>query len=296
MESAASPTTDISRARQDLATYGVAILRDVLTPEKTAEVRRRLYAAIPVSEADEVGTRGFAFDPDDHNIRVWHLLNLDPVFVELTRHPVALDFVRHLLGPDFMVSNCSANITEPGNQPMTMHADQGYVLPPWPDRPLACVVAWLLDDMTEQNGGTRYVPGSHHRSHNPDPKQRYDTVGVVAPAGSIAVMDGRLWHQTGANSTRDTRRAAILPYYTLRWLRPQVNWNAALWPQTVAQLDEAFLHLLGYFTGNAEFHIPSGKRAQARPSAALDSGERAFKLRPNEAGRDVMATPRAPSK
>ena len=285
MSTAATATVDLAHARQDLETYGVAIVRDVLTPQQTADVRRRLYDAIPVSEEDEVGTRGFAFDPDDRNIRVWHLLNLDPVFVELTRHPVALDFVRHLLGPDFMVSNCSANITEPGNKRMEMHADQGYVLPPWPARPLACVVGWLLDDMTEENGGTRYVPGSHRHGRNPDPQQSYETVGVEAPAGSIAVMDGRLWHQTGANSSRDTQRAAILPYYVLRWLRPQVNWNAALWPETVARLDEEFLHMLGYYTGNSEFHIPSGKRAQARPSAALDSGERSFKLRPNERWR-----------
>lgn len=285
MNTAASPTPDIARAREDLDTYGVAIVRDVLTPQKVAEVKRRLYEAIPVSEADEVGTRGFTFDPDDRNIRVWHLLNLDPVFVELTRHPVALDFVRHLLGPDFMVSNCSANITEPGNKRMEMHADQGYVLPPWPDRPLACVVAWLLDDMTEENGGTRYVPGSHRHGINPAPHQSYETVGVEAPAGSIAVMDGRLWHQTGANTTRDARRAAVLPYYTLRWLRPQVNWNAALWPETVAQLDEEFLHMLGFYTGNSEFHIPLGKRAQARPSGVLDSADKAFKLRPNERWR-----------
>ena len=285
MHTAASPTFDIARAREDLDTYGVAILRDVLTPEKVAEVKRRLYEAIPLSEADGVGTRGFTFDPDDRNIRVWHLLNLDPVFVELTRHPVALDFVRYLLGPDFMVSNCSANITEPGNKRMEMHADQGYVLPPWPDRPLACVVAWLLDDMTEQNGGTRYVPSSHRHGTNPDPRRHYATVGVEAPAGSIAVMDGRLWHQTGANTSHDTRRAAVLPYYTLRWLRPQVNWNAALWPETVTQLDEEFLHMLGYYTGNSEFHIPLGKRAQARPSVALDGNDKAFKLRPNERWR-----------
>lgn len=282
MISPASPTSDPMRARQDLDTCGVAILRDVLTPAKTAEVRRRLFDAIAISEADDVPTRGFAFDPDDHNQRVWHLINLDPAFVEITRHPVALEFVRYLLGEDFLVSNVSANITEPGNQRMSMHADQGYVIPPWPARPLACVVGWLLDDMTEENGGTRYVPGSHQHGHGPDPNQSYATVVVEAPAGSIVVMDGRLWHQTGANSSRSTQRAAILPYYVLRWLRPQVNWNAALWPETVASLDSEFLHMLGYFTGNTEFQIPVGQRAQARAPAELNRNDRTFSLRPRE--------------
>jgi hypothetical protein len=57
----------------------------------------------------------------------------------------------------------------------------------------------------------------------------------------------------------------------LRWLRPQVNWNAALWPETVARLDPAFLHLLGYYTGNVEFQIPSGRRAQAPTPTDRDS-------------------------
>ena len=285
MSNVPSPTIDPESARRDLDTFGVGILRDVLTPQETADVRQRLFDGIAISEEDDVPTQGSAFDPDEHNLRVWHLLNLDPVFAELTRHPTALEFVRYLLGDDFLVSNCSANITKPGNQPMDIHADQGYVLPPWPDRPLACVVCWSLDDMTVENGGTCYVPGSHLLGRNPDQKQDHDTVTLEAPAGSIMVMDGRVWHQTGANTTRDGMRAALLPYYALRWLRPQINWNTSLWPETVASLDEEFLHMLGYYTGNSEFHIPSGRRAQVRSPASLGVGDTAFKLRPAESHR-----------
>jgi hypothetical protein len=33
---------------------------------------------------------------------------------------------------------------------MQLHTDQGYVVPPWPEIPLACNVAWLLDDFTAE--------------------------------------------------------------------------------------------------------------------------------------------------
>jgi fumagillin biosynthesis dioxygenase len=274
----AVPTTDFMQACDDLARVGVAILAGVLTPAETAAARRSLFTAIDASAEDGIPARGFAFDPDDHNIRVWHLINFDPVFVELARHPQALAFVRHLIGDSFLISNISANITQPGNQRMRMHADQGYVPPPW-QHSVACVVGWLLDDMTAENGGTCYVPGSHLRGHNPDSTQPWETVAVEAPAGSLLAMDGRTWHQTGANTTANSERAAILPYYVQRWLRPQVNWNASLWPETVARLEPEFLHMLGYYTGNSEFQIPSGRRAQARAPQSLQTHDSRFILR-----------------
>lgn len=272
------PTRDPLRARADLDTHGLAILAGALDRARLAEVRDRLSAAITASEEDGVPTRGYAFDPDDHNVRVFHLFNLDALFVDLARDARALDFVRHQLGDKFLVSNFSANITHPGNAPMLLHADQGYVYPPWGACPLACNVGWLLDDLTEANGGTRVVPGSHRRDHGPLAGAHYDTVAIEAPAGSLMVMDGRLWHQTGANRTANATRAALFGYYVLRWLRPQVNWNAALWPETVARLDPGFLHLLGYYTGNTETQIPNGRRAAVPMPADLHESGQDFAL------------------
>lgn len=278
-----APTTDIAQALADLDRHGLAVLTDVLTTDENRDVRRRLFESCATSEADEVQTRGYAFDPDLHNRRVFHLFNLDPVFVELVQHPRVLACVRHLLGEAFLISNFSANITAPGSQPMQLHADQGYVLPPWPLQPLACNVAWVLDDFTEENGGTRYVPGSHTCGHGPEPGTHYDTVPIAAPAGSLLVMDGRLWHQTGTNRSASSERAALFGYYVLRWLRPQINWNAALWPETVASLPPGFLHMLGFYTGNVEFQIPYGRRAALRPPSALIGSEKSsFALGPRE--------------
>ena len=203
------PTTSAAQALKDLDQHGAAILSGVLSSAETADVRRRLLDGAVRSEADGVPTRGYAFDPDQRNQRVFHLFNLDPVFVDLIRHPAALQFVQHALGPEFLISNFSANITAPGSQKMILHADQGYVPAPWPAHPLACNVAWLLDDFTEENGGTRFIPGSHRHGHSPDPAATHDTVAIEAPAGSLLVMDGRVWHQTGENRSADCQRAAL---------------------------------------------------------------------------------------
>jgi ectoine hydroxylase-related dioxygenase (phytanoyl-CoA dioxygenase family) len=125
---------------------------------------------------------------------------------------------------------------------------------------------------------TCYVPGSHRRGHGPDADTQSETAVIEAPAGSLMIFDGRVWHQTGENRSRNGRRAALFGYYVLRWLRPQINWNAALWPATVANLDPAFLHLLGYYSGNTEFQVPNGRGAPVQQPADLDRGDKSFAL------------------
>ena len=259
----------IKAAKRKLDEEGFALLENALSADEVNEIKACLVAGIEISKRDGVPTRGYAFDPDLHNQRVFHLFNLDDRFIELIQAPIALEFVRHQLGEEFLISNFSANVTEPGNASMQLHADQGYVLPPWPEVPLACNVAWILDDFTPQNGGTRYVPGSHKFGHGPDPAKNYDTVPIAAPAGSIMIMDGRLWHQTGANRTQNASRAALFGYYVLRWIRPQMSWNTTLWPETIDKLSPQFLHMLGFYSGNVEFQIPHGERASAKPPDEL---------------------------
>lgn len=253
---------DLAAARESLAREGHVVIEGALGAEETREVRARLWSAMGISESDGVPLKGYAFDTDVHNLRVFHLFNLDPIFVDLVQRPLARVMVESLLGEDYLISNFSANVTTPGCGRMQLHADQGYVPPPWPAQPLACNVAWLLDDFTEENGGTRYVPRSHLKGTNPTAEDEAATVPIVAPAGSVLVMDGRLWHQTGANRSLDTQRAALFGYYVKRWLRPQINWTAALWPETVDTLSTGFLDLLGYYSGNVETQVPNGRRAR----------------------------------
>ena len=57
-----------------------------------------------------------------------------------------------------------------------------------------------------------------------------------APRGSIVVMDGGVWHTSGANVSADRERALLFGYYSADFLRPQVNHNVTLSPATQAAL------------------------------------------------------------
>jgi ectoine hydroxylase-related dioxygenase (phytanoyl-CoA dioxygenase family) len=88
-------------------------------------------------------------------------------------------------------------------------------------------------------------------------------VSVEAPAGSLLVMDGRVWHQSGVNRSAGTHRAALFGYYIRSWIRPQVNWNVFLDPEVAASLSPEFLDLLGYRTGYVDLIGQNKLRAVA---------------------------------
>jgi ectoine hydroxylase-related dioxygenase (phytanoyl-CoA dioxygenase family) len=236
----------ISSALAELRRHGVATLPGVLAREQTSAARAALLGAAAESERRGVATFMPVLDPNASNVRVFNLLDLHEIFRELILHPVATALVRGLLGEHWAISNFTANIAKPGSGSMSLHSDQSLVVPePWL-APWSINVIWCLDDVYAENGGTLYLPGSQRFTKradvpaNPLPLLR----AFEAPSGSVVAMDGRVWHTSGRNVTRDAERALLFGYYSVDFLRPQVNHNVTLSPATQARLSpELFARL-----------------------------------------------------
>ena len=132
----------------------------------------------------------------------------------------------------------------PGEKAQVLHRDEGiYPLPPDFGNVVVNTM-WALDDFTEANGATRFVPGSHRwRGRQPGPGD--EVVSAVMPAGSVAFYDGKVWHGGGANST-DRPRLGVILEYVVAWLRPQENHILAVPRDVTDQLPERLQELLGY--------------------------------------------------
>ena len=242
---------EFSAARDQLLTDGWCVVPDVLPVSEADDALGRLWAA-----AEEYRRRGRdtfmpGLDPNAANVRVFELLDIDPLFRELIRAPLALDLVRALLGPDFLISNFTANIARPGAGSMSLHSDQALVVPePWLE-PWSINIIWCLTDVRFENGATLFIPGSHRVARLAD--LGFDPAAQLRPfeagKGSVIAMDGRLWHTSGANVTESEDRALLFGYYSRAFLRPQANWNAALSPEVQAGLDPEFRRLLGLEAG-----------------------------------------------
>ncbi|KAK5174143.1 uncharacterized protein LTR77_001223 [Saxophila tyrrhenica] len=265
-------------ARKHLSDEGYVVIPDILTPSEADHILARLWKAKESGEKRGDLTHMQHLDPNDSNIRVFYLLELDAVFRELIAHPVAVDLVKSVLGEDFLISNFTANIATPGSKSMALHSDQSIVVPdPWREV-WAINCMFCLPDIYAENGATKYIPGSNKwtsRAEVPDNAPEL-LVPFEAKKGSMICMDARVWHTSGANVTQNVDRPLLFGYYTKPFLRQQVNWTAKL-PQSIKDevSDDMFKWLgLGAVantgrTGDLRFlHVqyPDGEKA-GRPES-----------------------------
>ena len=228
------------------------------------------------------------------NQRVWMLANKGRCFRELIAHPLVDALVGHVLGERFILSQMSANIARPGGVRMGLHTDQWWMPQPVrpghahvkpgdvtraaaqsfvaPDRTLGiapAVVAnsmWMISDFTRANGATEVVPGSHVSGAHPPAgdQSRCGIVPAEAPAGSLMVFDGRLWHGTGACTGSDARLGLLVTFCGPQF-RPQENQTLGLDPALWGELDEKLKFRLGFAPWNAYGRVESPAAREVHP-------------------------------
>ncbi len=242
------PTKDLERAKRDIFDYGLCVIPEVLTGEALARTRRRFYEAAEWDAQRGLTGDPFELDLDATNRRVWALLNKGWEFVEMAEHPVALELLRSVLGWPMLLCNISGNITGPGGAAGLMHADQSFCPEPW-SAAYGANAVWMLDDFTDANGATRIVPGSHRWNRAPrEGELEFPDVPIEGAAGTLVVMEARVWHRTGANCTDDEYRGGVLGWYTLPIYRTQENCFLSLNPNVRQSASDTLLELLAYRT------------------------------------------------
>lgn len=198
--------------------------------------------------------------------RVYALLAKSPeVFSDMILHPMALAFAERELGRSCLLSGLLAINLHPGETVQDWHFDDEQIFVPRPRPAYGVSTFWAIDDMTENNGATEIIPGSHkwgedqrlslagefHEKHkNPtqgDPSPREDAIKVIMPAGSLMIAKGTLYHRGGAN-TSDKPRLIVTPQYCPGWARQLENMAMAVPKEIAAKLPRRVRELLGYNT------------------------------------------------
>ncbi|RYP09157.1 hypothetical protein DL765_008548 [Monosporascus sp. GIB2] len=221
---------NLDQAKAHLKEHGWVTIPSVISKKVAAQALDCLWKAKEAAESR--GEPSFIpyLDPNPSNVRVFNLMERDQIFRDLVSHPVAVEMVKAVFGDSFLISNLSANIARPGSQSMALHSDQAFSFPePWQGIWVMNVI-WCLTDVTRENGATLHIPGSNKwTTRNEVPKNAPELlVPFEGKAGDIIVMDGRVWHTSGSNVTKDQDRAMLFAYYTYPMMRPVVNWTAKL--------------------------------------------------------------------
>ncbi|MFT6843594.1 MAG: ectoine hydroxylase-related dioxygenase (phytanoyl-CoA dioxygenase family) [Cyclobacteriaceae bacterium] len=152
-------------------------------------------------------------------IRLCNLINKGKEFEIFISQTQVLEAVELILGSNFKLS--SLNYRNPknssGNQ--DLHFDF-----PWLTNKgdyFSANTLWLLDDMNENNGPTRIIPYSHKNNTSPkvtmmNRKEKHpDEVFITAKAGSVIILNSRIWH-SGTNNSSDEERSIIQSFFVHR--------------------------------------------------------------------------------
>ena len=185
--------------------YGYAAIDDVAPAEEMDELRAAIHALSKPTGA--LGGRGASF-----------LLGRHPAIDRIATNPKILAFAEVSVGNGLRASQFAASIMGKTDKPVAggIHADQNWLPAPFPEH--NCVITFCIpcDGMTEEEGATRVVPGSHLKRRHPTPEEsRSDTVPIEVEKGGVAVWDGSVWHGTGQRTVDGVRTVLHATYQRL---------------------------------------------------------------------------------
>ncbi|EKD55415.1 MAG: hypothetical protein ACD_60C00009G0008 [uncultured bacterium] len=154
---------------------------------------------------------------------VFNLHNKHINFMRLINHSVTMPVIGAILQKGSYNDNepyiytGSSGRSPSFNSEQQLHIDSRV---PGCNLALQAQCLWLLDDFTQQNGATRVVPLSHQFKFYPENGKHYPKeVTVTAPAGSVIIFNGGLWHGSSKKCTHDDRWGVIISY--ARWFYKQ---------------------------------------------------------------------------
>jgi ectoine hydroxylase-related dioxygenase (phytanoyl-CoA dioxygenase family) len=217
---------------------GYVIVSGLMPADDVHVARQELTRVLEATPAGRNLFEGFRTQ------RVYALFAKTRAFDQAAVHPLLLEVLDVVLG-QYQLSAPTGIRIGPGEQAQILHRDDVIYPLPQPHPPVVVNTMWPLDEFTEANGATRFVPGSHH--WDPSRHATLDDpvrVATIAP-GSVMFYLGSLWHGGGANRTGAPRLGVILEY-AVSWLRQQENQILAVPRSVVRQLPQRLQELLGY--------------------------------------------------
>src|SRR5262245_15977403 len=218
--------TAYAALKAEFEEYGYVVLPNLIPRQDALRAERRVREIMSRQpDADKVDQHlpGFLnhIEPKD-----------DPLFLPLVTQPLCLRLARELLGEGFQMTEVGCRWRKPGAPEGPIHAgrpldrlDRAGL--PAPNIRFVLAFSWMLTDLPRDMRATLYLPVSHHAPRGPRPGVRYrHLLAVEAPAGSVLVHHGGLWHNFGPNTTRDRSRVGLMGGYFPFWMDPvAVGWQ-----------------------------------------------------------------------
>jgi ectoine hydroxylase-related dioxygenase (phytanoyl-CoA dioxygenase family) len=202
-----------------------------------------------------------------HNtIRFSSLGKLSPAFFAMLDNPLYQALADAVLLPhcgSYWVNTGQAMLIGPESPAQMLHRDcdnwPQVSLLNWPDGPELTLSAMIaLEDVTEELGATRVIPGSHRWADFADHGSADMTVPAEMVPGDALVYSGKLVHGGGANQTSDRWRLAMHLSFVLGWLVPEESSPIDYSDAELSNCSERVQRLLGHRSYDPSPHDGGG--------------------------------------
>ncbi|MFL6284307.1 MAG: phytanoyl-CoA dioxygenase family protein [Pyrinomonadaceae bacterium] len=227
-----------AEAARELRDVGFVVIPGPVVPEGLERLAAAYDSAVYSAALDDVSV-------GSSTTRVYDFVNRGPEFDVLYVHRPILEACCSVIGRPFKLSTMLARAVRPRSPAQALHADYERDAGGWP----MIGFIFMVDEFCSDNGATRFVPGSHEWATVPDglmndPQVDYEgQVVACAPAGSVIVYNGSVWHGHTANTSGEPRRS-IQGAYIRREARSGGNLPARMHPETLARIGPLARYLL----------------------------------------------------
>ena len=236
---------------------GFAVVPGLLGEDEVAVMRRELQRAV---DDDLRAWQGKNY-PDAwmvHNLMVRHAS-----FARFLENPVLHAYLTPLLGDTCIVYAYTSSSMPPSgaNFSHRVHIDSPRVIPGyWTN--VGVMVA--LDDYTEENGATRFLPGSFEREAPPTLEEFLAESEMTLPrAGEAVIFNARTWHMGGMNSS-DRPRHAITLNVCRSYMRQRFDYPRLVGEETLSHVGELGRRFMGFNVRMPatleEYYLPESER------------------------------------
>lgn len=157
--------------------------------------------------------------------RVNNPSDVSDAYIDVMRNAATVDMVADLIGPNVKFHHCKINLKLPGSDTTVAYHQDFPFTPHTNDDVITALL--MLDDVTEENGCLRVVPGSHRGplyslfdgerftgavAAEEETKLLAQSVPVIGKAGSVCLMHTKLMHGSAPNASDRSRGLYICVY------------------------------------------------------------------------------------
>ena len=187
----------------------------------------------------------------------------DKIFTELFDIPLVTDPIETAIGEGSIVYAYTSSSMPPeaSNFSKRIHVDCPRVIPNYITNLGATI---LLDDFTEKNGATWFLPNSQTRTEAPSAEEFYSKgLRLIEKAGTIWFFNARIWHAGGQNSTNNWRHALTLNM-ARPWMKQRIDIPKAMAHKDLSLLSAKARQKLGFDSqvpeSYNEYYVPLKQR------------------------------------